>query len=148
MLPANDYLDEAWSEFERFSTNDYIRQLVDAQANAASNTIMTDIPSELSPTSTDESKWLQSSINQLKDELKRLRADTDGKSSSTEPTASDLQNQIKQIDNRSDKMMTEMISFQKSLNWMMTAMERFNMDKDPPLIVLKPRKFDSRVRIE
>ncbi|CAF0727918.1 unnamed protein product [Adineta steineri] len=148
MLPEDTYLDEAWSEFERFSTNDYIRQLVDAQANAASNTIMADTSSELSPTSTDESKWLQSSINQLKDEFKRLRTDTDSKSSSMESTVSQLQDRIERIDNRSDKMMTEMISFQKSLNWMMTAMERFNMDKDPPLIVQKPRKFDSRVRIE
>jgi hypothetical protein len=42
MVPAIPYLDDAWSEFERFSTNDYIRQLVDAQTNAASNTMMTD----------------------------------------------------------------------------------------------------------
>ncbi|CAF0881846.1 unnamed protein product [Adineta steineri] len=148
MVPKHHYLDEAWSEFERFSTNDYMRQLVDAQANAASDTIMADIPSELSPTSTDEYKGLQSSIKQLKDELIRLRTDTDSKSSSTEPTASDLQNQIKQIDNRCNEMMTEMTSFQKSLNWIMEVMVHPGMNKDPPLILPKPRKFDSRVRIE
>ncbi|CAF1365347.1 unnamed protein product, partial [Rotaria sordida] len=127
----------AWSEFERFSTNDYIRQLVDAQTNAASSTIMTDIPSELLATSTDESKWLKSDINQLKDELTRLRTDTSNKSLSMESTVAILQNRIEQIDNRFDRMMAEMTSFQDSLNWMMRAMARANMDKDPPLIVQK-----------
>ncbi|CAF1420800.1 unnamed protein product, partial [Rotaria sordida] len=125
------------TEFERFSTNDYIRQLVDAQTNAASSTIMTDIPSELLATSTDESKWLKSDINQLKDELTRLRTDTSNKSLSMESTVAILQNRIEQIDNRFDRMMAEMTSFQDSLNWMMRAMARANMDKDPPLIVQK-----------
>ncbi|CAF3925895.1 unnamed protein product, partial [Rotaria sordida] len=137
MISAIHYLDKAWSEFERFSTNDYIRQLVDAQTNAASSTIMTDIPSELLATSTDESKWLKSDINQLKDELTRLRTDTSNKSLSMESTVAILQNRIEQIDNRFDRMMAEMTSFQDSLNWMMRAMARANMDKDPPLIVQK-----------
>ena len=43
MVPKDPDIDEEWSVFERFSTNDYIRQLLDAQANAAANTSTTDI---------------------------------------------------------------------------------------------------------
>jgi len=49
-------------------------------------------------------------MNQLKDELTRLRTDTGNKSLSMESAVSILQNRIEQIDNRFDKMMTEMIS--------------------------------------
>ncbi|CAF1543437.1 unnamed protein product, partial [Rotaria sordida] len=94
--------------------------------------------SELLPTSTDESKWLKSDINQLKDELIRLRTDASNKSLSMESTVAILQNRIEQIDNRFDRMITEMISFHDALNWMMRAMARTNMDRDPPLIVQKP----------
>jgi hypothetical protein len=43
MIPINDDIDRAWSEFERFSTNDYIRQLLDAQVVALAKGITTDI---------------------------------------------------------------------------------------------------------
>lgn len=33
MIPAIPDLDNSWSEFERYSTNDYIRQLLEAKTN-------------------------------------------------------------------------------------------------------------------
>lgn len=43
MIPDNIHVDNAWSEFERYSTNDYIRQLLAAQTNAHTNIVTTDI---------------------------------------------------------------------------------------------------------
>jgi hypothetical protein len=43
MIPINDGIDRAWSEFERYSTNGYIRQLLDAQVVALTKGITTDI---------------------------------------------------------------------------------------------------------
>ncbi len=43
MIPMNDSIDRAWAEFERYSTNDYIRQLLDAQLAALTKGITTDI---------------------------------------------------------------------------------------------------------
>jgi hypothetical protein len=49
-------------------------------------------------------------MKQLKDELTRLRTDTGDKSLSMESAVSILEKRIEQIDNRFDKMMTEMAS--------------------------------------
>ncbi|CAF3545898.1 unnamed protein product [Rotaria socialis] len=43
MIPEIPYLDNEWSEFERFSTNDYIRYVLDSQIYKAANTITPDI---------------------------------------------------------------------------------------------------------
>ncbi len=43
MIPMNDGIDRAWAEFERYSTNDYIRQLLDAQLASLAKGITTDI---------------------------------------------------------------------------------------------------------
>ncbi len=43
MIPINDAIDQAWSEFERYSTNDYMRKLLDDQAAALAKGITTDI---------------------------------------------------------------------------------------------------------
>ena len=43
MIPVDSNLHNEWSEFERFSTNDYIRQLLDAQINTATDTVTADI---------------------------------------------------------------------------------------------------------
>ncbi len=42
MIPDNPSVDDAWSEFERYSTNDYVRRLLDLQAVAVSNPIITE----------------------------------------------------------------------------------------------------------
>jgi hypothetical protein len=42
MIPANGTIDHAWSEFERYSTNDYIRQLLDAQVATLAKGVITD----------------------------------------------------------------------------------------------------------
>ncbi|CAF3944847.1 unnamed protein product [Rotaria sp. Silwood2] len=44
MIPIDDTIDYAWSEFERYSTNDYIRQLLDAQATVLANAMTTNMP--------------------------------------------------------------------------------------------------------
>ncbi|CAF3862554.1 unnamed protein product [Rotaria sordida] len=43
MIPIDDTVDYAWSEFERYSTNDYIRQLLDVQATDLANAMNIDI---------------------------------------------------------------------------------------------------------
>ncbi len=43
MIPINDAIDQAWSEFERYSTNDYMRKLLDDQTAALAKGITTDI---------------------------------------------------------------------------------------------------------
>ncbi len=43
MIPISDSIDRAWSEFERYSTNDYIRQLLDEQVAVLAKGITTDI---------------------------------------------------------------------------------------------------------
>lgn len=43
MIPKTDDVDPAWTEFEQYSTNDYIRQLLDAQVGAAANTMSMEI---------------------------------------------------------------------------------------------------------
>lgn len=45
MIPCDASVDNAWSEFERYSTNDYVRRLLDVQVVDASPTIATDITS-------------------------------------------------------------------------------------------------------
>jgi len=43
MIPINDDVDHAWSEFERYSTNGYIRQLLDDQTTALDKEMTADI---------------------------------------------------------------------------------------------------------
>ena len=43
MIPTHKHVDYAWSEFERYSTNSYIRQLLDNRAAALVSGINTDI---------------------------------------------------------------------------------------------------------
>ncbi len=38
MIPCDESIDNAWSEFERYSTNDYVRRLLDDEAADASDT--------------------------------------------------------------------------------------------------------------
>ena len=43
MIPMNDAVDQLWSKFERYSTNDYMRQFLDDQAGVLANGMTTDI---------------------------------------------------------------------------------------------------------
>jgi hypothetical protein len=43
MIPMNDTIDRAWAEFERYSTNDYTRQLIDIQLASLAKGITTDV---------------------------------------------------------------------------------------------------------
>ena len=42
MIPLDDTVDHGWSEFERYSTNGYIRQLLDEQATILAKGMITD----------------------------------------------------------------------------------------------------------
>jgi hypothetical protein len=42
MIPTDENVDRKWSEFERYSTNGYIRQLLDDQAVANANVMTSD----------------------------------------------------------------------------------------------------------
>ena len=112
--------------------------------------------SELSPTSTDESKWLKSEINQIKDELGHTRRDVTDRLFFVDMAVSHLRYRVDEIDAHMSKMasvssiivsaFTESLSIfiqlENSLNWIMGAMERVKMDKEPPYIGQKPGKFD------
>ncbi|CAF3605241.1 unnamed protein product [Adineta steineri] len=138
MIPADDSpnLDKSWSEFERYSTNDYVRRLLDEQAVAASNIITTDVTSEILSTNRKELKHLASDIHQLNDSLTHSRTETDDKLLSIESTVSNLQGQVDHVNTRLDTMID-------SLDWIMSAIERVKMAKtDPPII-----KQNSRISI-
>ncbi|CAF0997725.1 unnamed protein product [Adineta steineri] len=141
MIPKDPDLDNEWSVFERFSTNDYIRQLLDAQASAAANTMDKENASDQLTTTTDSSKWLRSDMNQLRDEFTTSRIDTTIQLSSMDSTVSFLDNRVEQIDNSVKNLTIQMVKFQDSLNWIMTAMARVKMDKDPPLFQQALRKL-------
>lgn len=42
MIPADENVNNTWAEFERYSTNDYVRQSLESQAIAHSNVITTE----------------------------------------------------------------------------------------------------------
>ncbi|CAF4200861.1 unnamed protein product, partial [Adineta steineri] len=62
MIPINDDVDHAWSEFERYSTNGYIRQLLDDQATALVKGTTTDVTSESSSSNADELKRIKTLV--------------------------------------------------------------------------------------
>ncbi|CAF3490813.1 unnamed protein product [Rotaria sp. Silwood2] len=97
MIPANFHVDNAWSEFERYSTNDYIRQLLAAQTDATTNIVTTDLTSESLTTDADEPKRFKLDINQWKDDFTRAQIDTSGRLSSMESTIAKLERQIEQM---------------------------------------------------
>ena len=97
-------------------------------------------------------------MDQLKDELIDSWTDTRENLLTMEENFFSVQNQVKQTDDRVDTMVTQMksvsgnslcpersnsilIQFQDSLNWIMKAMERVKMDKDPPLFEQKSSKL-------
>lgn len=43
MIPINETVDYAWSEFERYSTNDYIRRLLDVQTTTLVTSVETEV---------------------------------------------------------------------------------------------------------
>ena len=42
MIPLDESVDHAWSQFERYSTNSYMRQLLEDQAAVLANTMDTE----------------------------------------------------------------------------------------------------------
>ncbi|CAF4696079.1 unnamed protein product [Rotaria socialis] len=115
MIPEIPYLDNEWSEFERFSTNDYIRYVLDSQIYKAANTITPDISSEISPTGSDEANSFKSDMINLKNELKHSQNDNSEKLSSVESTVSNLGDQVKQISTHIDEIMQQMRSMENQL---------------------------------
>jgi hypothetical protein len=110
MIPLYSSVDDAWSEFERYSTNDYVRRLLDAQAANASNTITTDIDrSDVSPTNDNELKRRKLELDHLNEGLTRMRIENSDKFFSMELTATNLNNRVEQIDNRLDKVCIHLI---------------------------------------
>ncbi|CAF4060359.1 unnamed protein product [Adineta steineri] len=90
MIPINDNVDHAWLEFERYSTNGYIRQLLDDQATALVKGTTTDVTSESSSNNADE--------------LKRIKT-----------LVIDIQTRFVQIETRCDRWITDMKEARTSL---------------------------------
>ncbi|UJR19306.1 hypothetical protein I4U23_022435, partial [Adineta vaga] len=122
MIPANDSVDKAWSEFERYSTNDYVRHLFDAQIAAASNIITTDVSFEAMSKNTNESNQQKFDTNQLNVALTRIHMETNEKLLSMHSNISD---RVDNIDARLDKLID-------SMDWIMTAMARVKMSREDP----------------
>ncbi|CAF4370607.1 unnamed protein product, partial [Adineta steineri] len=111
MIPINDDVDHARSEFERYSTNGYIRQLLDDQATA------------LVKGTTKMLRKSQSSSSNA-DELKRIKT-----------LVIDIQTRFVQMETRCDRWITYMKEITTSMNWMMMAMANAKMGgSEPPLI--------------
>lgn len=62
------------------------------------------------PSDTNDSKWLKSDIEQMKDELAHSRNDTSDRLFSMEVNVYSVQNQLEPIDTRINTMMTQMAS--------------------------------------
>ncbi|CAF1199462.1 unnamed protein product [Rotaria sordida] len=108
MIPMNDDTDRIWSDFERYSTNDYIRKLLDTQTDSAASAMTADIVSKSLSSNTDESNWVKHDVNQLKEVPTHTHADMSNKLTSMGQTVNDFQSQFKQMDNRFDNIRTEM----------------------------------------
>ncbi|CAF4172624.1 unnamed protein product, partial [Adineta steineri] len=110
MIPINDDVDHAWLEFERYSTNGYIRQLLDDQATVLVKGTTTDVTSD--------------STSNNADELKRIKT-----------LVIDIQTRFVQMETRCDRWITYMKEITTSMNWMMMAMANAKMgESEPPLI--------------
>ncbi|CAF4043372.1 unnamed protein product, partial [Adineta steineri] len=130
-------LDKSWSEFEQYSSNDYVRRLLDIQVVAASNITTTDVTSEILSTNSEKSKQLLSDIHQLSDDLTRTRIETDEELKST---VANLQGQVNDVNGRLDTIID-------SLDWIMSGIERVKMAKtDPPIIKQNSRTSISNQR--
>ncbi|CAF1146199.1 unnamed protein product [Adineta steineri] len=110
MIPINDDVDYAWLEFERYSTNGYVRQLLDDQATVLFKGTTADVTSESSSNNADE--------------LKRIKT-----------LVTDVQTRFVQMETRCDRWITNMKEITTSMNWMMMAMANAKMgESEPPLI--------------
>ncbi|CAF1399809.1 unnamed protein product [Rotaria sordida] len=127
MIPMNDDTDRIWSDFERYSTNDYIRKLLDTQTDSATNAMTADIVSKSLSSNTDESNWVKHDVNQLKEVPTHTHADMSNKLTSMGQTVNDFQSQFKQMDNRFDNIRTEMKEVKDLLNSLMAAMNHAKM---------------------
>ncbi|CAF1106690.1 unnamed protein product [Rotaria sordida] len=135
MIPIDDTVDYAWSEFERYSTNDYIRQLLDVQATDLANAMNIDITFESSSTNADESKRIQLHINDLQDDIKRSYNETGERLQSMENTITEVQSKFAQMDERSHKWLRNMKDVNTALDWIMQTMKNAKMSEStPPLI--------------
>ncbi|CAF4023719.1 unnamed protein product [Rotaria sp. Silwood2] len=135
MIPIDDSVDYAWSEFERYSTNDYIRQLLDAQVTGLACAMTTDITSESSSRDVDELKRIKSHINDLQDNMEHSHGESGERLQSIENTITELQLKIAHMDERSNKWQKNMRDVNKALDWIMQAMENSKMSESmAPLI--------------
>ncbi|UJR20243.1 hypothetical protein I4U23_023374 [Adineta vaga] len=141
MIPLNDDVDHTWSQFERYSTNGYIRQLLDDQTTVLAKGMTNDITSEsASSINADELKRMKTFINNVKYDLEDSRNANNTKLESMKTTITDLQSRFGQMESRCDRWIKEMKEIKTSLNWMMMAMVNANMgEPEPPLIQVTSR---------
>ncbi|CAF2055998.1 unnamed protein product [Rotaria magnacalcarata] len=135
MIPADDAVDYAWSEFERYSTNDYIRQLLDAQTTILANVMTSSIPTESSSSSAADSNYAKSDLNDLQDNVERSHNETTERLESMENAITELQSKIVQMEERTNSQLKNRKYVNKALDWIMQAMANAKMSElIPPWI--------------
>ena len=129
MIPAHKHIDNAWSEFERYSTNSYIRQLLDNRAAALGRGITTDMTlvlqilfsilcdliyrSESSTANSDELKRIKSLITDLQMNLEESYNGEKSRLVSMESAIREVQKRLDTMETRSNQSLknTERVSF-------------------------------------
>ncbi|CAF1203398.1 unnamed protein product [Adineta steineri] len=140
MIPINDDVDHAWSEFERYSTNGYIRQLLDDQATVLIKGTTTDITSESSSNNADELKRIKILVLDIQKDLEDSKIENNDKLESMKSTITDLQTRFVQMETRCDRWIMDMKEITASMNWIMMATANAQMgESEPPLITDKSR---------
>ncbi|CAF3741642.1 unnamed protein product [Adineta steineri] len=135
MIPINDDVDHAWSEFERYSTNGYIRQLLDDQATALVKGTTADVTSDSTSNNADELKRIKTLVIDIQKDLEDSQTENNDKLESMKSTITDLQTRFVQMESRCDRWITDMKEITTSMNWMMMAMANAKMgESEPPLI--------------
>ncbi|CAF3196042.1 unnamed protein product [Rotaria socialis] len=135
MIPTDDAVDYAWSEFERYSTNDYVRQLLDAQTTTLANAMTPSMATESSSSSAADSNYAKSDLSDLQDNVERSHNETTEQLESMKNTITELQSKLVQMEERTNSQLKNKNNVNKALDWIMQAMANAKMSElIPPWI--------------
>lgn len=130
MIGANRDVDRDWAEFEIYATDHYAQTLVRNQ---------TSLPTRISPNKSTV-EYQQSSIDPASNQPLEIKSITD-EMASVRKTLSELRTQSVEVsvNVNQQKNVNFDIQMNRCMQWMMDAMDRVKMSKDPKPIA----KFES-----
>ncbi|CAF1081158.1 unnamed protein product [Adineta ricciae] len=134
MIPMNDDVDYAWSEFERYSTNGYIRELLDDLNTALAKGINTNISSQSASTQVDELSRIKKTISEFQSDLEDTLNDNDDKLDSVKSIITDLKTRVIRMEASSNQTNKQMNDIKTTLDRIMTALINSNIGKFSPPI--------------